>query len=101
MLEALWAHRTEKHGVVKVTPFELVYGQEAVLPVEIKLQTHRVSDQDTLVAKEYADLMMDRVDEVHEDRLQALKEIEKEKIRMARAYNKKVKGKSFQIGGIV
>jgi hypothetical protein len=87
--------------VVKVTPFELVYGQEAVLPVEIKLQTHRVFDQDTLVAKEYADLMMDRVDEVHEDRLQALKEIEKEKIRMARAYNKKVKGKSFQIGGIV
>jgi IS30 family transposase len=24
--EALWAHRTSKHGATKVTPFELVYG---------------------------------------------------------------------------
>jgi hypothetical protein len=35
--EALWAHRTSRHGAMKVTPFELVYGQEAVLPVEIGL----------------------------------------------------------------
>jgi hypothetical protein len=33
--------------------------------------------------------------------LQALKEIEKEKIRVARAYNKKVKLKSFQIGDLI
>jgi hypothetical protein len=26
LLEALWVHRTSKHGVMKVTPFELVYG---------------------------------------------------------------------------
>ena len=31
--EALWAHRISRHGSTKVTPFELVYGQEAVLPV--------------------------------------------------------------------
>jgi hypothetical protein len=30
--EALWAQRTSRHGATKVTPFELVYGQEAVLP---------------------------------------------------------------------
>ena len=28
--EALWAHRISRHGATKVTPFELVYGQEAV-----------------------------------------------------------------------
>ena len=28
--EALWAHRISRHGSTKVTPFELVYGQEAV-----------------------------------------------------------------------
>jgi transposase InsO family protein len=27
--EALWAHRISRHGATKVTPFELVYGQEA------------------------------------------------------------------------
>jgi hypothetical protein len=37
--KALWTHRTSNHGVTKVTPFKLVYGQEVVLPVEINLQT--------------------------------------------------------------
>ena len=30
--EVLWAHRISRHGATKVTPFELVYGQEAFLP---------------------------------------------------------------------
>jgi hypothetical protein len=30
--EALWMQRTSRHGAMKVTPFELVYGQEVVLP---------------------------------------------------------------------
>ena len=33
--------------------------------------------------------------------MKALKEIEKDKLRVARAYNKKVKDKSFQIGDLV
>jgi hypothetical protein len=45
--------------------------------------------------------MMDNIDEVTDKRLQALKEIEKHKIRVARAYNKKVKLKSFQVGDLV
>jgi transposase InsO family protein len=28
--EALWAHHISRHGATKVTPFELVYGQEDV-----------------------------------------------------------------------
>jgi transposase InsO family protein len=64
--EALWAHRTALHGIIKVTPFKLVYGREAMLPVEINLQTHRVVGQDRLSAMEYAELMMGKVDEVPE-----------------------------------
>jgi len=30
--EALWAHHISRHGATKVTPFELVYGQEAGCP---------------------------------------------------------------------
>jgi hypothetical protein len=56
--EALWAHRTSRHGATKVTPFELVYGQEAVLPMEIGLQNLRVTGQGSLSAKEYHELMM-------------------------------------------
>jgi hypothetical protein len=60
--KALCAHRISRHGATKITPFELVYGQEAVLPVE---------------------------------------EIEKDKARVTKAYNKKVKSKSFQVGELV
>jgi uncharacterized protein YktA (UPF0223 family) len=45
--------------------------------------------------------MMERIGEVHENQLKALEEIEKEKRRVIRAYNKKVKKKSFQVGELV
>jgi hypothetical protein len=41
--EALWAHRTSRHGATKVTPFELVYEQETMLPVEVSLQNLRIT----------------------------------------------------------
>jgi hypothetical protein len=34
LLKALWAHHISKHNATKITPFELVDGQEAILPVE-------------------------------------------------------------------
>jgi hypothetical protein len=42
--------------------------------------------------------MMDTIDVVPEGRLEALQEIEKEKLLVAKAYNKRVKTKMFQIG---
>jgi hypothetical protein len=66
LLEALWAHRTSRHRATKVTPFELVYGHEVVLPVEVSLQNLRITGKDYLSAKEYTELMMDIVDEATE-----------------------------------
>ena len=93
--EALWAHRISRHGATKVTPFKLVYGQEAVLPVEVNLDAYRLAKQNDLSAVDYYNSMMDNIDEVTDKRMKALKEIEKDKFRVARAYNKKVKDKSF------
>jgi hypothetical protein len=99
--EALCAHRISRHGATKVTTFKLVYGQEVVLPMEVNLATYRLAKQNELSTVDYHDMMMDNIDEVTNKRLQALKEIEKDKIRVARAYNKKVKLKSFQLGDLV
>jgi transposase InsO family protein len=41
--EALWAHRISRHGATKITPFELVYGQEVVLPIEVNLTAYRLA----------------------------------------------------------
>jgi hypothetical protein len=77
--EALWAHRLSRHGAIKVTPFDLVYGQEAMLPIEVNLDAYRLTKQNDLSAVVYHDLMMDNIDEVTDLRLKALKEIEKDK----------------------
>jgi hypothetical protein len=99
--KALWAYRTAKHGAIWVTPFELVYGQEAVLRIEVNLQTYRVAHQDDLTAEEYKDLMMDGTEDLPKNRLNALQEVEKEKIKVAKAYNKRVHEKLFQVGDLV
>jgi hypothetical protein len=71
-----------------------------VLPVEIGLQSLRVTRQGSLSA-EYHELMMDRIDDAPKSRFKALKEREKEKIKIAEAYNKRVMEKSFQVGDLV
>jgi hypothetical protein len=51
--------------------------------------------------EEYSEAMMSKLDEVPASRFKALHEIENEKMRVARAYNKRVQEKSFQIGELI
>ena len=71
------------------------------MPIEVNLDAYRLAKQNDLSAVDYYDLMMDNIDDVSDRRMQALKEIEKYNLRVARAYNKKVKAKSFQVGELV
>jgi len=57
--EALWSYRMAYHGSTKVSPYQLVYGHDAVLPCEIKTGSRRLSFQDQLAADDYATLMTD------------------------------------------
>jgi hypothetical protein len=41
--ETVWSYRMACHGSTKCSPCELVYGHEAVLPWEISLGSHRIS----------------------------------------------------------
>jgi hypothetical protein len=54
-----------------------------------------------LSAVDYQNLMLDRLDEVSDERVNDLGEIKRDKLRVVRAYNKKVKEKSFQVGDLV
>jgi thymidylate synthase ThyX len=71
------------------------------LPVEVNLDAYRLAKQNDISVVDYHDLMMDNIDEVSDKRLQSLKKIEEDMLRMARAYNKKVRAKSFQVGELV
>jgi hypothetical protein len=67
--EALWAHHISRHGATKVTPFELVYSQEAILTVEVNLGAYRLAKQNNLDVESYYALMMDNIDEVTDKRM--------------------------------
>jgi len=89
------------HGSTKVSPYQLVYGHDAVLPWEIKTRSRRLSFQDQLPADDYATLMKDELDDLAGHRLKALINIEENKKRVARLYDKKVKAKEFADGDLV
>jgi hypothetical protein len=68
--------------------------------MEVNLDALRIARQNELSDIDYHNLMLDRLDEVSDERVKALGEIERDELRIARAYNKKVK-KSFQVRDLV
>ena len=74
---------------------------KTVFPWEITTGSRRVEFQNDLSAEEYAALMSDNVEDLTELRLWSLEKIKENKAKVARAYNKKVKPKEFQVGDLV
>jgi hypothetical protein len=76
LYQVLWAHRTTSHSSTGETPFKLVYGTDAVIPVEIGNPTWRITypipDNNQRLCEE-----MDVVDEVRE--LAKIKELSRKK----------------------
>jgi hypothetical protein len=79
----------------------LVYGQEVVLPIEVNMDVLRIARQNELPVVDYHNLIFDRLDEASDERMKALGEIKRYKLRVAIAYNKRAKEKSFQVGDLV
>jgi hypothetical protein len=45
-----------RHGATKVTPFELVYAQEVMLPIEVNLDAYRLAKQNDLSTERIEDV---------------------------------------------
>jgi hypothetical protein len=84
-----------------VSPYQLVYGHEVVLPWEKKTSSRCVSLQNELAADEYTGLMKDGLEDLASHQLRALVDMEANKARVARWYDKKVKIKEFSQGDLV
>jgi len=72
------------HGATKLSPYQLVYGHEAVLPWELKLDSRRVMFQDQLTADEYSALMKNELEDLAGHRLKSLVNVEANKARISR-----------------
>ncbi|KAK9689089.1 hypothetical protein RND81_09G034600 [Saponaria officinalis] len=101
LLDILWAYRTSKRDAIDCTPYELVYGHEAILPVKVNVRTIRVTGQRCMTAKAYQEAMSIMNPDVEVRREQALNSLIKQKKLMVEAYNKRVKKKSFKVDDLV
>ncbi|XP_060190501.1 uncharacterized protein LOC132619687 [Lycium barbarum] len=97
MEEALWAYRTTYCTQTQATPYSLAYGVEAVLPLELQIPSLRLAIQEGLTEEENARLRLAELEALDEKRLEAQQNLECYQARLSRAFNKKVRLRSFQV----
>jgi transposase InsO family protein len=98
---ALWAYRTSIRTPTGATPFSLVYGSEAILPIEVELPSLRISLQNLIIDEEYRISRLNELELLDECRLEALNHLQVYQNHIKRSYNKKIKVQTFQVGDLV
>ena len=99
--ECLWAYRTTVRTPTKATPYSLVYGAEAVLPLEIQIPSLRVALATEMTDDEQHILRLQELEALDDKRLQAQQQIELYHARISKAFNKKVRERIFKKGDLV
>ncbi|KAK1568798.1 hypothetical protein Q3G72_028909 [Acer saccharum] len=92
--EILWSYRTTPRRSTGETPFSLVYGSEAVIPIETRLSTARSENPD----EEQNNLELSfELDHLDERRDRAALRTQSYQQQVARHYNKKVNVRVFKL----
>jgi len=101
LYEALWAYRVTVRTPTQSTPYSLVFGTEAVLPLEVELPALRVAVHEELTRDEQVRLRLQELDALEEERLGALQNLQYYRRNMVTAYDKLVKPRVFRKGDLV
>ncbi|GMP96894.1 hypothetical protein CsSME_00045332 [Camellia sinensis var. sinensis] len=97
LIVALWAYRTSKRKPTQATPYSLVYGSEAVLPIELETPSARMALASGMVL-EPRTTRLEALEEKHD---RAVKVMERYHESIARAYNQTVVPRKFEEGDLV
>ncbi|XP_073046056.1 uncharacterized protein [Primulina eburnea] len=89
--EALWAYMTTYRTPTQATPYALVYGVEAVVPLEQQIPSRQMAVQEGLTEEENARLRVEELEALDEKRLEAQQRLECYQARLSRAFNKNVR----------
>ncbi|XP_061359320.1 uncharacterized protein LOC133303422 [Gastrolobium bilobum] len=98
---ALHAYRTNIRTSTGETPFSLVYGMEAVSPIEVEIPSLRVLMEAELEESEWVKARYEQLNMIEEKRLTALCHGQLYQSRMAKAFKKKVRPREFRSGDLV
>ncbi|KAM2715063.1 hypothetical protein EV2_044723 [Malus domestica] len=99
--EALWAYKTTHMTPTQVMPYSLIYGVEAVLPLESQIPSLRMAIQEGLIEEENAKIRLQELEALDEMKLETQQHLECYQARLSKAFNKKVCPRSFQSGYLV
>ncbi|XP_070021906.1 uncharacterized protein [Nicotiana sylvestris] len=98
MEEALWAYMTIYRTPTQETPYSLVYGVEAVLPLERQIPLLWLAIQEGLTDEENSWSRLEELETLDEKRLEAQQSFEYYQARLSRYFKKRVRLRSFQVG---
>ncbi|GKV41675.1 hypothetical protein SLEP1_g49174 [Rubroshorea leprosula] len=99
--KTMWAYRTSQKSSTKMTTFALTYGHDTILPMKLTARSLRIAIQHNLQSGEYDEAMMLKLEELEDTRLTALDRLQAQKLKIAKSYNKRVKGKNLIVGDLV
>ncbi|XP_074323174.1 uncharacterized protein LOC141660109 [Apium graveolens] len=98
LAQVLWSYNTTPRTTTGETPFSLVYGCEAMVPVEVGAGFFRRDNYDSEANEVNHWLYLDMIEETREEaqiRIAAYQQ------RTARHYNSKVRARTFKVGDLV
>ncbi|GAU46722.1 hypothetical protein TSUD_100140 [Trifolium subterraneum] len=98
---ALHGYCTSVRTSTGATPFSLVYGMEAVLPVEVEIPSMRVLMETELAEAEWCQNRYDQLNLIQEKRMAALCHGQLYQKRMKQAFDRKVRPREFREGDLV
>ncbi|RDX62138.1 Retrovirus-related Pol polyprotein, partial [Mucuna pruriens] len=98
---ALHGYRTMVRTPIGATPYALVYGMEAVLPVEIEIPSLRVIAEAEVEEAEWAQHRFDQLNLITEKRLRALCHGQLYQRRIKCAFDRRIRPRIFKEGDLV
>jgi hypothetical protein len=98
---ALWAYRTSARVSTGFSPFSLVYGTEAILPVDLQVHSTRVLTEGQVNEEELLRLRNEELELLDEKRLVAMAHMQSYQRRITRAFNKRVGPRNIKEGDLV
>ena len=103
LLETLWAYRSSSKTATGLSPFSLVYGTEAISPIELLVPTPRVvhGQETDIDATTCAKIRTIDLETLEETRNLAYDRTQRYQWQMANAYNKATKSRVFVNGQMV
>ena len=98
---ALWGYRTSVRSPTRATPYSLVYGMEAILPIEMGVRSLRIVLESEILEVDWLQSKYDQLCMMDKKRLEVLYCIQGCQRRLRKIFDKKVKARDLKLGDLV